>query len=102
MLFQVNDAGLQRQMDIVQEELREIRLLQELFTDRLAMCVPNGSAWLQRQEKQIKKRIAFLHLSAANSNFADDYCLSGKRSTRDESASSLHLKRMTYSFPFSN
>ena len=60
MLFQVNDAGLQRQMDIVQEELREIRLLQELFTDRLAMCVPNGSAWLQRQEKQIKKRIAFL------------------------------------------
>ena len=52
MLFQVNDAGLQRQMDI--------RLLQELFTDRLAMCVPNGSAWLQRQEKQIKKRIAFL------------------------------------------
>ena len=24
------------------------------------MCVPNGSAWLQRQEKQIKKRIAFL------------------------------------------
>ncbi len=60
MLFQVNDAGLQRQMDIVQEELREIRLLQELFADRLAMCVPNGSAWLQRQEKQIKKRIAFL------------------------------------------
>ena len=60
MLFQVNDAGLQRQMDIVQEELREIRLLQELFTDRLAMCVPNGSSWLQRQEKQIKKRIAFL------------------------------------------
>ena len=59
MLFQVNDAGLQRQMDIVQEELREIRLLQELFTDRLAMCVPNGSAWLQRQEKQIKKCIAF-------------------------------------------
>ena len=52
MLFQVNDAGLQRQMDIVQEELREIRLLQELF--------PNGNAWLQRQEKQIKKRIAFL------------------------------------------
>ena len=60
MLFQVNDAGLQRQMDIVQEELREIRLLQELFTDRLAMCVPNGSDWLQRQEKQIKKRIALL------------------------------------------
>ena len=60
MLFQVNDAGLQRQMDIVQEELREIRLLQELFTDRLSMCVPNGRAWLQRQEKQIKKRIAFL------------------------------------------
>lgn len=60
MLFQVNDAGLQRQMDIAQEELREIRLLQELFTEPLAMCVPNGSTWLQRQEKQIKKRIAFL------------------------------------------
>ena len=60
MLFQVNDAGLQRQMDIAQEELREIRLLQELFTEPLAMCVPSGSTWLQWQEKQIKKRIAFL------------------------------------------
>ena len=60
MLFQVNDAGLQRQMDIVQEELREIRLLQDLFTDPLTICVPDGSTWLQRQEKQIKKRIAFL------------------------------------------
>ena len=60
MLFQVNDAGLQHQMDIAQEELREIRLLQELFAEPLAMCVPNGNAWLQRQERQIKKRIAFL------------------------------------------
>ncbi len=60
MLFRVDDAGLQRQMDVVQEELREVRLLKELFSGPLTVCVPDGSACLLRQEKQIQRRISFL------------------------------------------
>ena len=87
--------------NIISEQTKGIEAMKEIlgvcgeqFDSKQDMCL------YQNEFDQITRTM--FSLSAANSNFADDYCLSGKRSTRDESASSLHLKRMTYSFPFSN
>ena len=60
MLFEVKDTGLQRQIDLAYEELREVSLLEELLCARPAVLPSCGSEYLQQEEKNIRKRISFL------------------------------------------
>lgn len=59
MLFAVEDSGIQRQLDIVYEELRELQLLNELLLVQPVLRTAAGD-WLVRQEGWIRRRIAFL------------------------------------------
>lgn len=60
MLFEVKDTGLQRQIDIVCEELREVSFMEELFSALPATLPSCGAEYLQQEEKNIRKRISFL------------------------------------------
>ncbi len=60
MLFEVKDAGLQRQIDLVYEELREVSFMEELLSARSATLLACGAEYLQQEEKNIRKRISFL------------------------------------------
>ena len=60
MRLEIEDSKLQRQMDLVQEELREIQLIKELFFIQPTLQTVDGTANLLWQEKQIRRRISFL------------------------------------------
>lgn len=61
MLFEVKDTGLQRQIDIVCEELREVSFMMEELFSALPATLPScGAEYLQQEEKNIRKRISFL------------------------------------------
>lgn len=60
MRLEIEDSKLQRQMDLVQEELREIQLIKELFFIQSTLQTVDGTAYLLWQEKQIRRRISFL------------------------------------------
>ena len=60
MRLEIEDSKLQRQMDLVQEELREIQLIKELFFIQPTLQTVDGTAYLLWQEKQIRRRISFL------------------------------------------
>ena len=60
MRLEIEDSKLQRQMDLVQEELREIQLIKDLFFIQPTLQTVDGTAYLLWQEKQIRRRISFL------------------------------------------
>ena len=60
MLFEVKDAGLQRQIDLACEELREVSFMEELLSARSETLPSCGAEYLQQEEKSIRKRISFL------------------------------------------
>lgn len=60
MLFEVKDAGLQRQIDLACEELREVSFMEELLSARSETLPSCGVEYLQQEEKNIRKRISFL------------------------------------------
>lgn len=60
MLFEVKDAGLQRQIDLACEELREVSFMKELLSARPATLPSCSLEYLQQEEKSIRKRISFL------------------------------------------
>lgn len=60
MLFKVQDTGLQWQIDLVYEELREVSLMEKLLCAWPAALLSYGSEYLQQEEMNIRKRISFL------------------------------------------
>ncbi len=60
MLFEVKDTGLQRQIDLVCEELREVSIMEELLFSRPEVMLSCCAEYLQQEEKNIRKRISFL------------------------------------------
>ena len=60
MRLEIEDSKLQRQMDLVQEELREIQLIKELFFIQPTLQTVDGNAYLLWHDKQIRRRISFL------------------------------------------
>lgn len=60
MLFEVKDTGLQRQIDLVREELREVSLMEELLSAQPGALPSCCAEYLQQEEKNIRKRISFL------------------------------------------
>ena len=60
MRLEIEDSKLQHHLDLVQEELREIQLIKELFFSQIALQITDGAAYLLWQEKQIQRRISFL------------------------------------------
>ena len=60
MRLEIEDSKLQRQTDLVQEELREVQLIKELFSIQPTLQTADGTAYLLWQEKQIRRRGSFL------------------------------------------
>ena len=51
---------MQRQIDLVYEELRVVSLMEDLLSNWPAALSSYGSEYLQQEEKNIRKRISFL------------------------------------------
>lgn len=60
MLFEVDEARLQNQIDLVQQELREIRLIKELLHSQPMLQTSKRTEYILWQERQIQKRSSFL------------------------------------------